>query len=182
MHRTKNRQSTASGSFKLSHQKQMSQSMAAELAAERKVERPGKAPQVAFTPEQLLDLREKGRPKQKTYLIPNDPELPNVDSDSEEEEWIRGIYASSNASTGCEEVDDKAEKKYAGKAKFQDTLEATSGKTPTSARSKGEKRRRQKSLRPMINAYIARSVGSEEMLANTGALKAKDTEWKKLWS
>ena len=32
------------------------------------------------------------------------------------------------------------------------------------------------------NAYIARSVGSAETERNPGALKAKDSEWEKLWN
>ena len=89
--------------------------MAAEITATTKLERTKNTSQAAFTPEQLLDLREKGRPQNKTFPMPDDPEMPNLDSDSEEEEWTRGIYASSNASTDCEGSDDEAEKKHTGK-------------------------------------------------------------------
>ena len=135
IHRTKNLNAPDNGSFKMDHQKNMSQSLAAGIAPKP----PGKRLPVAVTPEQILELREKGRPKQKTYPIPEEPDMPTIESDSEEDEWIQGTYASSDESTECEKDDESDEEDHSGRAKLQRMLESASGQLPVKRRTRSER-------------------------------------------
>ena len=60
-----------------------------------------------YTPEQLLDLREKGRPKKKTYPMPRESETVQTNTDTEDDETIEQEYASSDESTDCESYPEK---------------------------------------------------------------------------
>ena len=97
-HRTHNVNATDSGAFKLDHQKSMSQSFAADIASKLIGAKDTKR---GVTPEHLLDLREKGRPSKKVYPMPEDPEVLQSDTDSEDDEPLRQVYASSDESTDC---------------------------------------------------------------------------------
>ena len=60
-------------------------------------------------------------------------------------------------------------------------LEAACRGVTKKSSPKRERKRRSGSAKPLIGACVARSVGSDEMKANKGALKAQTTEWSKLW-
>ena len=95
-------------------------------------------------------------------------------------ELVQTKYAPSDESTECED-DTDVEEECQGKAKLQKMVENASSKLPRRNKPRNERRKRADLSKPLISACIARSVGSDEMKANKGALKAQKTEWGKLW-
>jgi len=130
-HRTRNVGVRDSGHFKLDHQKHMSQSFAADVTTNTELEAPEprnieighrnwsnrlsltsksvgtKGKSEEYAPEQLLDLREKGRPKKKAYPMPRDSDTVQMDTDTEDDESVEQEYASSDESTDCESYPEK---------------------------------------------------------------------------
>ena len=194
-HRTKNLAIQDSGYFKLDHQKNLSQSFAANIRKESKQQRKntGASPnEKTGTPSAdaqarqswVNELREIGRPANKCYPIQeetDEDELPDLtDSSSEEDQYSCEEDVDSDESTDCEHQQHKSrpQKSNAYAAKLGTAEKGGSAKGKT---SQAQVRRRQKPAEPIINACIARSVAKEEMEANPKAVKAKDTEWGKLW-
>ena len=207
-HRVKNVRNNDSGYYNLPHQELLRQALGAVEHPQQK-EKETCDKHNEFTPKEEILKHRKNEfiNKSRGYRTKSDPSFPINNEDNDDN--TKKIAESDDEDSGGENVA-ASKKALNSMMECESTASTSCGNSPNNSDDEDEsededykddnyviqdlRRRYIKAKQGPVtiaqpeahtepfNAYIARSVGSAETERNPGALKAKDSEWDKLWS
>jgi len=208
-HRVRNIRNSDSGYYKLPHHELLRQALGAIERPKQKGNEACNRYNDSTPEEKILKQRKYEFIKRsRGYRAENEPSFPISyedndyitkklaeydESEESEEDYVDAkekalnstMECESTASTSCgnspnnsDDEDESDEEGY----KDDDEVIQDLRQTYMKAKQKTTNNPNSETHTEPFNACIARSVGSAETEQNPGALKAKDTEWNKLWS